>query len=92
MDIICPRCGEPCDIAELHEAYDEDKGEKIPYAEAVRNFRRLGCGALVGRTRFTCAADPTSPLVVMAAAVMSLSDHPDDWASDIDDLRYLEGI
>lgn len=91
MELVCPRCGEPCDPDELHEAYDEDRGEPIPYDEAARNFRRLGCGALVGRTA-TCAVDPTSPLALMATVVMGLSDSPDDWASDLDDLRYLEGI
>jgi len=91
MDIICPRCGEPLDPAELHEAFDKDAGEKIPYPEAARLFRSIGCGALTGR-RSTCAIDPTSPVALMARTVMSMSNHPDDWASDLDDLRYLEGI
>jgi hypothetical protein len=92
MDIVCPRCGEPWDPDSLHEAYDEEAGEPISYEEAARNFPRLGCGTMTGRTLFTCAPDPTSPLALMAAAVMELSPHPDDWASDLDDLRYLEGI
>ena len=91
MDIICGRCGESLDPAELHGAYDEEVGEPIPYPEATSLFRTIGCGALVGR-KTVCALDPTSPFALMATTVMGLSDHPDDWASDLDDLRYLEGI
>ena len=35
-DIYCPVCGEPWDHDELH-----DTG--IPYAEASKRFRRVGC-------------------------------------------------
>jgi hypothetical protein len=88
MDIYCPRCGEPWDPSSLHEAYDEDLGQPIPYAAASANFRRFGCGAMTG-TVPTCAIDPTSPAARIAQLTMSLSEHPDDWASDLDDASYL---
>jgi hypothetical protein len=87
-DIFCPRCGEPWDIDSLHEAYDEDAGEPVPWATAVDRFRRFGCGAMTG-AQPTCALDPTSPRARVAKMEMSMSVHPDDWATDLSDAEYL---
>jgi hypothetical protein len=91
MDVACPRCGEPWDTDSFNEAYDEDLGEPISYDVARKNFPRLGCGAMTG-TKTVCAVDPTSTVALIAQAAMGCSEWPDDWASDIDDLRYVEGV
>ncbi len=35
-DLLCPKCGEPWDMDELHEA-------SVPYEEARSLFRKVGC-------------------------------------------------
>jgi hypothetical protein len=92
LDLYCHRCGEPWETDSLHEVWDEERRHNLPYPLAVANFKKFGCGAMENARQTACATDPTSPVALMARAAMSLSDHPDDWASDLSELRYLEGI
>ena len=74
-DIYCPRCAEPWDMDELHDA---PNGQT--YDEARRRFTQDGCGV------FDSKCEPNGSEVAMASrAVMDLSPHADDWASDMRD-------
>lgn len=75
-DIYCPRCGEPWDMDMLHDA-----GDGQTYEEARVRFTSDGCGVFGPR----CERDPESDVAHAASAVMDLSPHPDDWASDLQD-------
>ena len=77
-DIYCPRCGEPWDMDELHEADGKD------YDEARRAFIRDGCGVFGDK----CEKNG-STIATASRAVMGLSPHADDWASDLRDLMDL---
>lgn len=78
MDIYCPRCAEPWDNDEFH---DEAEEQGSTYRAMVKRFRTEGC-AVFGGARCSENADPTTRAMIGAA--MELSDHPDDWASDLD--------
>jgi len=83
MDIRCPKCGEPWDHDELHEMYDSE-GRHVPYAEASKRFRSLGCAAFDGAS---CNAPTDTETATKAAAVYSaLSDDMDGAAAILDDL------
>jgi hypothetical protein len=56
MDIICPRCGEPFDMDELHYINDPDMREAdriygtehlLSYKQAYHIFQTKGCGVLL---------------------------------------------
>jgi len=50
VDLLCPRCGEPLEISELHEVRPD-----ISFEERLRLFIEQGCGALLGSGR--CAPE-----------------------------------
>ena len=73
-DIYCPRCGEPWDVFELHDV------EGKTFDEASAAFKTDGCGVFDG-----VKCEPNNSMTAMvAAAVMDLSEYPDDWAADMD--------
>ena len=87
MDINCPRCGEPWDHDCLHEAAAEFD---TTYDKIKTAFRTIGCSAI----EYGPDAGPTCEVVnnnTTAAmfAAMELSDHADDWASDMDTFEAL---
>lgn len=43
MDVYCPVCGEPVDIAEFHYV------EAMTYKQAYRGFQKIGCAIFGGR-------------------------------------------
>lgn len=79
-DIYCPRCGEPWDMDELHGA-----PHGRTYDEARRRFTQDGCGVFDQH----CERDPESEIAAVSRAMMDLSPHADDWASDMRDFIDL---
>ena len=49
MDIYCPKCAEPWDMDELHEAVAADYYPT--FTEARKAFARYGCPAMDGRAK-----------------------------------------
>jgi hypothetical protein len=92
MDIYCPRCGEPWDIDSLHGIEDDETGESLAYDEVARRFARYGCAAMEGYVARTTCTGVDNDLTLAARVAVELSPHPDDWASDLEDLRYLGGF
>ncbi len=81
MDIFCRRCGEPWDIAELHDTEDG-----LTYDEAVERFNTEGCGAVFGGE---CA--PVDGLRTSAAGVLAdlLGDDVDGQAAMMEDCEAV---
>ncbi len=76
MDIICPICGEPWEHDMLHES-------GLPYEEAWKWFRRVGCelfGARHGEEK-----DEGGALAARAAYGL-MPDDPDGCAAFFEDL------
>lgn len=80
MDIYCPKCGEPYDQDELHEA-DQT------YAQSARIFRTEGCGMLLDGVacRPESGADPTRAAILQELADL-LGDDVDGYAAMCEDL------
>ena len=78
MDIYCPRCGEPCDMDELHDA-------RQPYNVARRLFFNPaeGCGIVFSDTRCTARRTDMGDKAYLAAQL--LGDDVDGIASILDD-------
>jgi hypothetical protein len=79
MDIICPRCGEPCDAYELHDApggYDEGR----------YMFFKYGCGvAFNGKP---CEKVESEAATASAVLANVLGDDVDGIASMLEDFGY----
>lgn len=79
MDIYCPRCGEPCDLDELHET-------ELSFYDAKDRFYAEGCGVLFsGRP---CQERRTAQGSASAALAGLLGDDVDGIASLLDDFGY----
>ncbi len=81
MDIYCKHCGEPWDMAELHEVYvgGFNGTKRVPYGQAVELFKDLGCGAFqTGKTCSNAMVDPDR--AEQAAVMQDLLEHPDEWS------------
>lgn len=76
MDIICPKCGEPWDQAELHDADD------MTYTQAARTFTSQGCGAVFGGS---CKAVHNDRTAVAEAMYDLLGDDLDGCAAMFED-------
>ena len=63
----------------MDELHDAPNGQT--YDEARKRFTSDGCGVFDQH----CERDPESDVAHAASAVMDLSPHPDDWASDLRD-------
>ena len=88
MDIICPRCGEPCDMDELHEAYVRDTDQKIPYSVARKIFFTQGCGMLFMNKPCEKKNSLRTDAVRMLYSIMP--DDADGIASELDDFGFTE--
>ena len=80
MDIYCKHCGEPWDVYELHEVYDENDN-LLSHDKASKAFSKLGCGAFVYDMQFQkCNAKIVdSDRAEMAKILQEVSPHADDW-------------
>jgi len=97
MDIICPKCGEPIDVYELHEIAWSDADPKstrngyMPYKMAYRLFKTKGCGAL----GFSCNPNKefqNSERGAMVEALYDLlGDDVDGIAAEIEDFDLWGG-
>ena len=81
MDIHCPKCGEPWDHDELHDAPDG-----MDYKTASREFRKRGCEALGG----VCSETTRNPgYADMAQTVYALmGEDMDGAASMMEEYRF----
>lgn len=77
MDLICPVCGEPWDMDELHEI------EGVPFARAYAQFRTRGCEVFDSRHN----PEGNSAAASASAALMDLlGDDADGAAALLEDL------
>jgi len=83
VDIICPRCDEPCDMSELHEF------APLSYDEARRIFfdTSQGCGQLFNDR--PCERVESLRADVSAAMADLLGDDVDGIAAMMDDFDYI---
>ena len=79
MDIYCPKCGEPTDMDELHEV------PGATFEQAAQDFRQKGCAVFDEK----CSGSASRARAELARTAMALSDHPDDWATDLADLEEM---
>lgn len=89
MDLRCPRCSEPWDFDSLHDAYDEANDRVIPYAEALREFKRIGCGAFDGAKEPTCVKVNNTRTLATETIYDLLGDDIDGAAALLDDFEFL---
>lgn len=85
MDIVCPRCGEPCDMDELHDNY-----MRLPFKAAKEAFfnPQKGCGFVLDGV--PCDKRRTVQGDISAELEMMLGDDVDGIASMMEDFgRYL---
>ena len=82
MDIYCPRCGEPCDLDELHDTFDE-AGRQRTFPEATAAFYAKGCGLTLGTK--ACEKRETDRGRASAALREALGDDIDGIASMLGD-------
>ena len=84
MDIYCPRCAEPCDMDELHDA-----DENLTYDQARRIFfdSRRGCGFLFNNK----PCEKVESVRAEASSVLAelLGDDVDGIAAMMDDFDYM---
>lgn len=85
MDINCPKCAEPTDNDELHEAVAA--GDFANYKEALHAFQSQGCEAL----RFTCNPETLGSFEAVVADAMYdlLGDDADGASAMMEDFRYM---
>lgn len=83
-DIYCIHCGEPWDHDELHQ-------QVLPYERAGENFAQYGCGAMnlePYEQPENCKREVFDQEAADAMKVfVELSEHPGDWAADMDMVR-----
>jgi hypothetical protein len=79
MDLYCPRCGEPWDNDEFHSA-------EYPYRDAVRRFRKEGCGVF----GVNCEKVRTGRGEATAALMDLMPDDMDGVMSALDDGLWME--
>ena len=84
MDIYCPRCSEPWDMAELHAAVEE--GYAADYDDARRTFFADGCGTLFGG--LPCQENRTIRSEASLALADVLGEDIDGIASMLEDFEY----
>lgn len=68
MDIYCPRCAEPTDIEELHEAVEIGTAEN--FDDARRQFYSVGCRVLFGGSPCPKTNDPRALLAAELADIL----------------------
>lgn len=91
MDMFCPRCLEPWDNETFHEEADqrtEDGMEQASYRLVVREFRRVGCGALRALGIRPCTPEEVDPehKAMVAAAFDLMGDDTDGAMAMMEDL------
>lgn len=83
MDVYCPKCGEPFDPYEFHDAA---KTAGTTYAAIAAAFRRNGCAAV----DMACTPRPDSHRAALAAEVLELmGDDIDGAAAILEDAERL---
>ena len=88
MDIYCRHCGEPWEVAELHEVYPGVRGG---FPAALSGFYRLGCGVF-DEPRKPCKHTPiTDPETLSGIAMLQdmLGPDVDGLASELEDGRAM---
>ena len=90
MDIYCTTCGEPWDIASLHDAVDEGNAED--YQDARMIFFGSGCGTLFNNR--PCERPETGGPAAMRANVTAaladvLGDDLDGIASELEGAAWM---
>jgi hypothetical protein len=81
FDIHCQHCGEAWDQDYLHAPDDLNGPAGVSYADAVKQFRALGCGFFRDAGRSVCNAAPVESAERLAYFkwAQSQSDHPEEW-------------
>ncbi len=90
MDIKCRHCGEPWDIAELHDMLSEAREEVLPFKKARELFYRYGCGAFQNQPAEKCNNEPIESDATLAgidALQDLLGDDVDGLASTLEDFE-----
>lgn len=83
-DVHCPKCGEPTDTYEFHDAASE---LGVDYSEAFRRFRTEGCEALPG---WRCNPETNRIAADAAQAVYAMTgDDMDGAAADLEGIVRL---
>ncbi len=95
MDILCKHCGEPWDMAELHDIpVNEGTDQCLTFDDARELFYRYGCGVWNYSTpRSKCTHDPiTTPerLEGIAELQAMMGDDIDGLASSYDTLPLVD--
>jgi len=87
MDIYCKHCGEPWDIAELHEVADAtgDYEKPRPFDKARELFYAHGCGAFQNHPPSDCIQPP----IVSNKTLAGIAELQDALGSDVDGLASL---
>ena len=105
MDIYCGYCGEPWDNDELHDM-ESHMGENMPYLQAAKRFKALGCNAFSPDTGMLrekaglpskpkhCTIQPILPTDMLRHVrdLQDMSDYPDEWADPVEIGYMLEAI
>lgn len=86
MDLRCPRCAEPVDNDEIHEAVPTVGYED--YTEALRAFQSEGCVALFGGA---APCERAEGGLYASALYDLLGDDADGAAAMMEDFEYLFG-
>lgn len=85
MDIICPKCAEPWDVSELHEAEDG-----LTFSEARAMFAAQGCGPVFGARCTPATSDRDRLRADVSSAMFDLlGDDVDGCASMMEDFEYM---
>lgn len=99
-DLICPICGDECDLDMLHEevAIRAQEGVTATFTDVVRQFQQKGCGEALRATQsalgpISCRRMPeTSALADTARAMYELlGDDIDGAINEIEDYRMMFG-
>ena len=85
MDIKCKHCGEPWDMAELHDMLDETKDAVLPFKKARALFYRYGCGAFQNQPAEKCEHEP----IESAATLANIDILQDLMGDDVDGLASM---
>ncbi len=83
MDLLCPRCGEPWDVYELHEVED------FTFDQARKRFQAIGCAVFDGGTEPTCEKVENLSTLASATLMDLMGDDVDGAASLLDDFGFL---
>lgn len=85
-DVICPKCLEPWDNDEIHEAVSERKANgdnSWNYDKMYKLFREKGCGAVFGGN--SCKPSGTERSKILGELAEMMGDDSDGYISLVED-------